>query len=258
MKIRPDCIRAEALTKRFVNHGEEAVAYENVSLSIQSGEFCAVVGPSGCGKTTLLRTMAGLETASSGLLEINVPARADSNTAISFVFQEGALFPWMNLQQNIAFLLHEKKLDRAEADQLAMSWLEKVGLEKFARYFPHQVSGGMRQRVAIARSFALEPALLLMDEPFVFTDDLTRTRLHGELEHLWSDAKNTVVFVTHDIEEAVLLADRVLVFSPHPGSITTDTKIELERPRDRSRLRENTRFIGLVKKITHLIHAAPV
>lgn len=256
MNDAPVCVQATALTKRFVVRRQELAAFENINFSIRQGEFCAVVGPSGCGKTTLMRVLAGLEPPSSGTLEVMFGRNASSRDMdLSFVFQEGGLFPWMSLRQNIGFLLQEKFGDSA-AERFAKSWLKKLELEPFAHYFPHQVSGGMRQRVALARSFALQPALLLMDEPFVFTDDFTRSRLHVELELLWREANNTVVFVTHDIEEAVLLADRVFVFSAHPGSITHDINVDLERPRARAQLRENARFNGLVKEITKLIHAA--
>ena len=194
------------------------------TFKAEKGSFTAFVGPSGSGKSTLLRLIARLEDASSGSLQ---------GPEGILVFQEDALFPWLTLEQNIAFGLEVRGSSKAEASKASRAWLELVQLSDFATYYPHQVSGGMRQRAALARSLILEPQLLLLDEPFGALDALTRLQLQDELLKLWGDQKPTVLLVTHDVEEAVYLADRVIVFSSRPATVTADLLINIERPRAR-------------------------
>ena len=225
-------IRAQGLGKAFENKKTATVAFEQLDFDVRRGEFLAVVGPSGCGKTSLLRTLAGLEAPSSGTLTFEHGER-DKPPVLAMVFQEHGLLPWMSLRRNISFVLEQNPaIDGTKRDAIADAYLERVGLSEFADYLPNAVSGGMRQRVSLARAFAFEPSILLMDEPFIFLDYQTRIVLHKLLLTLWEATGKTVVFVTHDIEEAVLLADRVLVLTSHPGRIKAMSSVSLPRPRD--------------------------
>lgn len=246
-------ISADQLGKIFFRKEQQTVAYENVNFQIGQGEFFCILGPSGCGKTSLLRTIAGLDVATSGELGIqsqNTPKPA----SIGMVFQEHGLFPWMTTRKNIHFLL-ENNIHMAgrDLDAIVDEFIHLVGLIKFADYFPHQLSGGMRQRISIARSFANEPDILLMDEPFVFLDYQTRCALHGLLLEIWQRKKKTLVFVTHDIEEAVFLADRVLVMSAHPGTVKTIVDINLPRPRQFLALRKLPVYQDKVSELMELL-----
>lgn len=241
------------LSKRFVSNGDSLCAYEKVSFEVQPSEFVCLLGPSGCGKTTLLKTIAGLETPSEG--ELFVGSSADNfEPEISMVFQEQGLFPWMTVYKNLAFILQNNpSFSSQEISGLVNEYLGKVGLEKFSSYYPHQLSGGMKQRVSIARAFCTRPEILLMDEPFVFLDFQTRLNLHALLLNLWQSYKKTVVFVTHDIEEAVLLADKVFVMSARPGKIKEIINVTLERPREIYEIRHSAVFLEYTKAITTLL-----
>lgn len=207
------------------------MALKDVSLRIEDHEFVSVVGPSGCGKTTLLRLIAGLITPSSG--EIDYGDRSSNGKPLSaMVFQEQGLFPWLSVLDNVAFGLEMQGVNQEERHQQALLFIEKVGLGGFAYNYPHELSGGMRQRVALARAFLADPQVLLMDEPFGALDAQTRLVLQEELLRIWSEDKKTVLFITHDIEEAVILSDRVLVMTGRPGNIKEEIPIPLERPRD--------------------------
>ncbi len=253
-------ISAANLTKVFQNHtkfSEPITAYENLSFEINSGEFICILGPSGCGKTTLLRTIASLEQASAGELHI-LPCTDDtasgSEANIGMVFQERGIFPWMTVTQNIRFLLENNpRIHPKDVDTLCADYVLKVGLEKFSGYFPHQLSGGMKQRVSIARSFANDPDILLMDEPFVFLDYQTRMSLQELLLNIWQESRKTVVFVTHDIEEAVILADRIMVMTAHPGRIKSIITNDLPRPRQVSDIRKTAQYHALVDTISSMI-----
>jgi NitT/TauT family transport system ATP-binding protein len=212
-----------------------------------------VLGPSGCGKTTLLRTIAGLETPTEGELFI-ASAQNDLSADIGMIFQDQGLFPWMTVYRNLAFILENNAgIAKAAIPDIVTEFLTKVGLEKFSHYYPHQLSGGMKQRVSIARGFATRPEILLMDEPFVFLDFQTRLYLHALLLSLWQAQQKTVVFVTHDIEEAVLLADRIIVMTARPGTIKQIIDLELERPRDIFSVRESPDYLKYVHVITELL-----
>jgi len=241
------------LSKTFFRKEQQTIAYENLNFQIRQGEFFCILGPSGCGKTSLLRTIAGLESATSGELNIQ-PLGSAKPGNIGMVFQEHGLFPWMTTRNNIRFLLENNAhMVNRDLDAIVNEFINLVGLTTFADYFPHQLSGGMRQRVSIARSFANEPDLLLMDEPFVFLDYQTRCALHGLLLEVWQRKKKTLVFVTHDIEEAVFLADRVLVMSAHPGTVKSIIDINLPRPREFLTLRKLPAYQNQVSDLMELL-----
>jgi NitT/TauT family transport system ATP-binding protein len=196
-----------------------------------AGEFVCLLGPSGCGKSTLLSIIAGLESASSGEIRADGRKIQGPGTERVLLFQEAALFPWLDVQRNVEFGLLQSGVKLKERAGIAQSFLELVHLQGFEKSYVHQLSGGMRQRVAIARALAIDPSILLMDEPFGALDALTRDRLHAELEAIWSRTGKTILFVTHNVREAVALGDRVLIFSPRPGRIVREFRIDLPRPR---------------------------
>jgi NitT/TauT family transport system ATP-binding protein len=245
-------INAKQLGKVFRSRGRETIAYQDLTFNVRQGEFFCILGPSGCGKTSLLRTLAGLETPDRGELSINTVA--SSAPEIGMVFQEHGLFPWMSLRNNVRFLLENNPcLSGRDLDAICDDYLAKVGLSAFSHYYPHQTSGGMRQRVSIARAFANAPNILLMDEPFVFLDYQTRLGLQQLLLGIWNESHKSVVFVTHDIEEAVLLADRIMVMSAHPGRLKTFVDIDLPRPRDVLAVRKQPAYRDYVDDILALL-----
>ena len=207
----------------------EAIA--DVSLAVSSGEFVAILGPSGCGKSTLLELCAGLEPLSGGAILIDGERVAGPNPKAVMVFQEHSLFPWLNVESNVVFGLKMKGEGHNERWRRGREVLERVKLVKFAGHYPHQLSGGMKQRVAIARALVGNPAFILMDEPFAALDFQTRVLMQQFLLEVWSGFKSTILFVTHQIDEAVLLADRVVVMSAAPGRVLEEVKIDLPRPR---------------------------
>lgn len=203
------------IEKRF----SELHVIDDFSREIESGQLVALVGPSGCGKSTLLHMAAGLEKPSGGSVLADGRAITGPHPERTLMFQENALYPWLTLAQNVALALEFQKIDKREARKQALSWLEKVNLKGFDNYYPHQVSGGMRQRAALARAFISHPKALLLDEPFGALDALTRMTLQDALRQLIREAKPTVLLVTHDVDEALFLADRILVFSPRPAKV---------------------------------------
>ncbi len=207
-------------------------ALRDISLTVSSGEFVALLGPSGCGKSTLLELIAGLEPLSSGQISIDGQTVAGPDPRAVMVFQEHALFPWLTVEDNVAFGLKMKGLPLAERRARAHTVLERVRLARFAGHYPHQLSGGMKQRAAIARALVGNPGFILMDEPFAALDFQTRVLMQQFLLEIWQDFGSTILFVTHQIDEAVLLSDRVLSFSAGPGTIIEDLKIDLPRPRN--------------------------
>jgi NitT/TauT family transport system ATP-binding protein len=241
--VRP-AIRIRDLVKTF----GELVAVDHVSIDIAPGEFFMIVGPSGCGKTTLLRILAGLETASSGTIEVDVPAGSDRPDN-SMVFQGDSIFPWMTVWQNAAYGLRMRKVAAATIKDVVGHYLDRTGLTRFAGYYPHQLSGGMRQRVAIARAFANDPHILLMDEPFSALDAQNKLLLQEELLHIWDEDKKTVVFITHSVDEAVLLGDRVMVMTAQPGRVKQFVPIALARPRNIMELQGAPEYGELVHHI---------
>jgi NitT/TauT family transport system ATP-binding protein len=215
----------------FAARGRSVLALRDVSLEVRPGEFLAIVGPSGCGKTTLLRTLAGLIQPQSGVVQ-RIGQPGDRSAAALLVFQEQSLFPWMTVLENSVFGLEMRGVNRGERETRARALLDRLGLAGWERAYPHQLSAGMRQRVAVIRGFLSDPDVLLMDEPFAALDSLTRRTLQQELLDLWEQQHKTVVFVTHDVEEAVLLSDRVLVMSSSPGTLVAEFEVALERPRE--------------------------
>ena len=222
-------LRCRNLHLTFQGQTGEVAALEDVSLDLHDEEFVCLVGPSGCGKTTLLKLMAGLLRPSSGQIEFD-PAK-NGRPPNALAFQEHALFPWMSVLDNVAFGLRMQGVDKKTSHERALAFIEQFGLSGFAGSFPHELSVGMRQRASIARAFVADPEMLLMDEPFGSLDALTKLVLQEELLRIWSEHRKLVVYVTHDIDEAVLLGDRVLVMSGRPGRVREEIPIPLARPR---------------------------
>ena len=223
------------ITVRNISKEYESVrALSDVSFSVAEGEFCCVVGPSGCGKSTLLRTIAGLETPDSGSVVVGEDPVTEPGLDRGMVFQEYALFPWRTVRENIRFGLDRPACHCPDCETRVRELVDLVGLDGFEDAYPKELSGGMKQRVGIARALAVNPAILLMDEPFASVDARTRDRLHDELLNIWARTAQTVVFVTHDIEEAVTLADRVIVMDADPGTVQAGLPVEMDRPRERT------------------------
>lgn len=218
--------------KVFKSADREVVALKDINLDIPDGQFVCLLGPSGCGKSTLLNAIAGFALPSSGQITTNGKLVAQPGPDRGMVFQEYALFPWMTVEQNVAFGLEIKGTGKAEIQARVTQLLDKLGLIDFRSRFPKDLSGGMRQRVAIARVLALDSPIMLMDEPFGALDALTRRNLQDELLRIWDEFKKTIVFVTHSIEEAIYLADRIVVMTYRPGTIKRDINITLPRLRD--------------------------
>ena len=223
------------LTQAFKkDDGSELVALDHISLEVKDKEFVCILGPSGCGKTTLLRLISGLDASQGGSIDLDGEELRGPSPKIGFVFQEYSLFPWRTVIENIAFGLEMKGVPKAERDRIAESYLDLVNLSAFKTSYPSELSGGMRQRVAVARALALDPVLLLMDEPFGALDAQTRNMLQSELLEIWEKTKKTIIFITHSVDEAVYLSDRIIVLSPRPGRICKIVPIDLPRPRDRT------------------------
>ncbi|GBD38947.1 Bicarbonate transport ATP-binding protein CmpD [bacterium HR37] len=220
------------VSKVFKTNYGKVTALDNINLTIHEGEFVCIVGPSGCGKSTLLNLIAGLDKPTQGEIWSNGNRVTGPGSDRVVVFQEGALFPWLTVIENVEFGLKILKVNPKIRRTLAVDYLKLVGLdEKFHNSFIHQLSGGMKQRVAIARALVMEPAILLMDEPFAALDVHTRETLQQELQNIWSESHKTIVFVTHNVQEAVLLGDRVIVFAKNPGRIKAEYEIDIPRPR---------------------------
>lgn len=225
-------IDLRGVSRRFtVRDGDVLGALDRTDLSVRAGEFVCIVGPSGCGKSTLLNLIAGLDAPSEGdVFAGGEPVRGTDPSRV-LIFQDAALFPWLTAQANVEFGLRMRGMEATKRAEESARLLDLVHLSQFKRAYVHELSGGMRQRVAIARALAVHPAVLLMDEPFAALDAMTRGMLHAELQELWMRTNMTVVFVTHNVREAVVLGDRVLVMSPRPGRIVSDHTVDLPRPR---------------------------
>lgn len=245
-------IHIAGLNKTFQSaEGVSVHALENISISVVEGEFVCIVGPSGCGKTTLVRILAGLEAADSGTFEIERKSRRESELQplLSMVFQEQSVFPWMNVYDNVAFGLAVRGVPKEVQRQVVESYIAKVGLTRFAKAYPHQLSGGMKQRVNLARAFANDPEVLLMDEPFAALDEQTKLLMQEELLRIWGETRKTVVYITHSIDEAIILGDRVVIMTARPGRIKTVLEIDFPRPRDVLQVKGSARFAELVLAI---------
>jgi NitT/TauT family transport system ATP-binding protein len=247
---RGAAVKIAGLRKEHLGAQGSVLALDDVSLDVAPGEFVCIVGPSGCGKSTLLRILAELDTQSSGTVRIEAPGWAVTN---AMVFQESGLFPWMDVEANVGFGLMTRGIARAEAVARVEAALKLVGLSKFRRHYPHQLSGGMRQRSAIARAFVTDPGMLLMDEPFAALDAQNRTILQAELLRIWEDTRKTVIYVTHSIEEALLLGDRTVLMTAQPGRIKKIIDVPFARPRDLLALSASAEFGQLKLDIWRLL-----
>ena len=223
-------LEARGVAKSFAG-SRNVTALEGIDLDVGDGEFVCIVGPSGCGKSTLLYILAGLEFPTGGTIVANGAPVTGTDSSRALMFQDGALFPWLTVLANVEFGLKMKKLAPDVREARARQLLRMVHLEPFAHANVHELSGGMRQRVSLARALAVEPDVLLLDEPFGALDAITRGILHTELQEIWLSTRKTIVFITHNVREAVVLGDRVLVMSPRPGRIVAEHRIDLPRPR---------------------------
>src|SRR6266478_8954696 len=236
---RGAAVTIAGLRKEYRSAHGSVLALDDISLSVAPGEFVCIVGPSGCGKSTLLRILADLDTQSSGTVRIEAPGWAVTN---AMVFQESGLFPWMNVEANVGFGLMTRGVPRAQAAARVEAALKLVGLSKFRRHYPHQLSGGMRQRSAIARAFVTDPAMLLMDEPLAALDAQNRVILQAELVRIWEQTRKTVIYVTHSIEEALLMGDRTVIMTAQPGRIKRVIEVPFPHPRDLMQLSASAEF----------------
>jgi len=227
-------VRIENVSKQYDSKQGTVQALGGIEFDVERGEFVCIVGPSGCGKTTLFRILAGLEPPTGGKVVLNGSPVTEPNADMGIVFQEYHLFPWQTVQENVAFGLEKADTPADEKRQRVQHLIDLVGLEGFEDSYPKALSGGMKQRVALARALAIDPALLLMDEPFGAVDAQTREMLQDELIEIWQETGKTVLFVTHDVEEAVKLSDRVVVMGKNPGSIREIVEVDFDRPRSRS------------------------
>jgi NitT/TauT family transport system ATP-binding protein len=247
---RGAAVEIVALQKEFATSQARVVALDNINLGVSPGEFLCIVGPSGCGKSTLLRILAGLDHQTGGSIKIEAAGWAVEN---AMVFQESGLFPWMDVEANVRFGLMTRGVAAAEAAERVEAALRLVGLTRFRRHYPHQLSGGMRQRSAIARAFVTDPGMLLMDEPFAALDAQNRVILQTELVRIWEQTRKTVVYVTHSIEEALLLGDRTVIMTAHPGRIKQIIDVPFPHPRNLFTLSASPEFGKLKLDIWHVL-----
>jgi NitT/TauT family transport system ATP-binding protein len=253
LKKRDVILEVKNLDKVYKTNKGETVALKNVSFKTHKREFVCVIGPSGCGKSTLARILAGLESYSGGEVLLDGKPIVGSGRDRGMVFQGYTLFPWRTVKQNVMFGLEMNGIGTIEAGREAELWLELVGLEKFANAYPHELSGGMKQRVAIARALVNQPRILLMDEPFGALDAQTRCKMQTHLLEIWRNIDITIVFITHDLEEAIFLADRILVLKAHPGEVQELIEVPVPRPRSASQL-FSPEFLATKARLETLIH----
>lgn len=252
-RMATSTIYAENITKIYESKKGQTLAIDNVSFDIQQNEFVSIVGPSGCGKSTLLRMIAGLDEPSSGKIMLNDRILSGPGADRGMVFQGYTLFPWMTVEENIAFGLKLKKKPKAEIDEIVGKYLELIELTQFRKSYPKELSGGMKQRVAIARALANSPEVILMDEPFGALDPQTKASMQLLMREIWQVERPTVIFITHDIEEAVFLSKRVYVMSARPGRIKEEVPIYLPYKRTLE-LKDTQEFIELRKKVDRILH----
>ena len=244
-------LEIRALNQSFLrDDGSRLVALDNISFEVKDKEFVCILGSSGCGKTTLLRMIAGLDTAESGSILLDGEEIRGTSPKVGMVFQEFSLFPWRTVIDNIAFGLEMQGMAKAGRYRIAEHYLSLVNLAQFRNSYPSELSGGMRQRVAVARALALDPVLLLMDEPFGALDAQTRNMLQQELLEIWEKTKKTIIFITHSVDEAVFLSDRIVVLTPRPGRVCRIFPVDLPRPRDRT----GVEFAQVRREVLELIN----
>ena len=244
-------ISIRGLRKEFPGPRGTITALEQCDIEAAEGEFIVIVGPSGCGKTTLLRILGGLESPTGG--EVSLQRRGEGHPLTSMIFQEASIFPWMKVRDNVAYGLKLRGVDVKRIREAVGHFLALTGLEPFADAYPYQLSGGMKQRVSVARAFANDPEILLMDEPFAALDEQNKIVLQEELLRLWSESKKTVIFITHSIDEALVMGDRVLVMSGRPGRIKADLPVRFPRPRAIYDLKGDAEFGRLGREIWTLL-----
>lgn len=241
------------LKKEFNGHSGKVIALENINFTIEDGEFVSIVGTSGCGKSTLLSIIAGLAKETSGSVILNDNTISGPGPDRAVVFQSDASFPWLTVRQNIEYGLKIKKIPKTKREEISNELLTLLSLEKFENAYPRELSGGMRKRIDIGRAYAVDPEILLMDEPFGALDVVTREHMQDELLRLWSEKKKTVIFVTHDLEEAMYLSSKIILLSPRPGRVKKVIEVPFERPRESS-LRESKEFYEMRNHLRHLIN----
>jgi NitT/TauT family transport system ATP-binding protein len=243
-------IELRGVTKRFVTPaGKAFTALHDLDLVVAEAEFVAIVGPTGCGKSTTLALISGLEPPSLGEVRAFGEVVSGVSRSVGYMFQRDAVFPWKNVLGNVAVGPQFRGAARSQAEERARDWIKRVGLAGFERYYPHQLSGGMRKRVALAQTLINEPRILLMDEPFSALDVMTRALMENELLELWASSRASVVFVTHDLEEAIALADRVVVITAGPGTVKGEYHVDLQRPRNIAEIRSQPRFVAIYEEI---------
>ena len=250
---RPVALEVVGLTKRFESSRGSVTALDNVSFSVHKRELMCVIGPSGCGKSTLVRILAGLESPTSGEVRVNGISVSGPGPDRGMVFQGYTLFPWQTVKENVMFGPRMAGKSSYSAESEAREWINLVGLSKFENAYPHQLSGGMKQRVAIARALANQPRVLFMDEPFGALDAQTRCQMQAYLLEIWKNVDITIVFITHDLDEAVFLSDRILVLDANPGRIRELVEVPVPRPRSEAQLFDPT-FMATRKHIDHMMH----
>ncbi len=253
MKAREIILDVQHLGKTFGIGEHVTTALHDINFQTHRREFLCIVGPSGCGKSTLVRILAGLEELSSGQVLLQGNPVTEPGRDRGMVFQCYTLFPWLTVKKNVMFGLEVNGSDKSTAEQQALQWLQLVGLEKFADAYPNQLSGGMKQRVAIVRALANQPQILLMDEPFGALDAQTRCRMQAHLLEIWRKIDITIVFITHDLDEAIFLADRILVLSAHPGEVQELIRVPVSRPR--SGAAHSAPFLATKARLEELIHS---
>lgn len=253
LKQRPVTLEVKNLYKEFETPTGSVTALKDINFKTHKREFVCVIGPSGCGKSTLIRILAGLETPSSGSVLLDGKEVHGPGPDRGMVFQGYTLFPWLTVRKNVMFGLEQAGHSREAAEEQARQWIDLVGLTKFVESYPHQLSGGMKQRVAIARALANQPRILLMDEPFGALDAQTRAKMQSYLMEIWQNIDITVLFITHDLDEAIYLADRILVLKAHPGEVDELIEVPVPQPRSAEQLL-SPEFLATKKRLEELIH----
>jgi len=233
-RLPPTKLRIKNITKNFETKSNKLHVLDSISLDVKEKEFLTIIGPSGCGKTTLIRIIAGLETPTSGRIILDETEIHKPSKKIGYVPQEYSLFPWKNTKENIRFGLKLQGVKKADAEKKIEELLDLIGLSEFREYYPKNISGGMKQKIAIARALAIDQTLLLLDEPLISIDAQNRNKLQDDILKIWKKSERTIVFITHNIDEAVYLSDRIIILSPLPATVKEIIPITLERPRNRT------------------------